>query len=377
MKRITGYVVVLFLAVAIMLTIQTPAAASGYANGYTTPAGYTWNNGYWWRNGYAYTRALSYRTVCSYGCSHRCGHNCYQQSYYQYTLVPGVSGKQYSISYNDIDEGRWRDKLLDIAKYRDQYKSKILQSANEHNEFVDSVRVLGMEGDFKIGNNGYEINLAQGGVYGGGMVAGYQQYSQLPAQQGATVYGYNQISDVYANLDIGALYDQILRLRSQSYEKESVANSEVHGLVGDLGSNIAKIKEIEAKGAAAAAALKAAEAKDRATILQEFWKLSPTQQQQVVQTQTQTPNLDTYDLLVGLVNAKCVSCHNPNKQNGGLDMTNLAALTPEQGDAILNRIKHPDPELRMPLGPDNKPGTPLAANEVALFFLVAYGQPTK
>jgi mono/diheme cytochrome c family protein len=74
-----------------------------------------------------------------------------------------------------------------------------------------------------------------------------------------------------------------------------------------------------------------------------------------------------------IIQNKCASCHNSTKKNGGLDLSDLSLLTEDQGTTILQRIIHTDPSLRMPLKPDLSPGEPLSPEEVAAFYVVAYG----
>lgn len=338
------------------------AVAGDYSNGYVNAAGYTWNDGYWWRGNSAYSLSRAKEYYWSNGC----------QYYRWVTRYTPVAVRKVVITKQDLSEDGWRGKLLDIAKQRDWYEGKARQSTVEHNEFVESVRVLGLENNFHWNGYGYEMQYAQGGVQNGYGAYG-SSYSQQPAQQGSTIYGYSELADIYGNVDLGALYNSVLRLRSQSYQNESAATSETHALVGELGGQMARIKEIEAKGYAAAAALEAANAKDRATLLREFWQSYPQEKAAAVMEQQGTSNTEVYRSLQTLVQNKCVACHNPNKQSGGLDMTALAQLSSEQGESVLQRIIHPDPARRMPLAADGGPGHALSAAEVALFFLGAYG----
>lgn len=47
-----------------------------------------------------------------------------------------------------------------------------------------------------------------------------------------------------------------------------------------------------------------------------------------------------------ILNERCISCHNPNKLGGGLDLT----VDPTDWDLIQRRVVSADPELRMPKG---------------------------
>ena len=369
MTRHTKVMLVLTFLLSIVGFFALPlqsAKADGYSNGYCSAEGYTYRDGYWWLNGQAYTRA---RVQEAYYYWHR---GCQYTSYrwvWSYTPVSGVTT---TTVINPSEDG-WRGKLLDIAKQRDQYEGRMRTSAVEHNEFVESVKLLGMEGNFRWNGYGYEMAYAQ---HPGAVLAAAQQaYSQFPTPQGNSVYGYRELADVYGNVDLGALYNQAMRLREQSYGNESKATSEVHALVDGLGSNIAKIREIEAKGQAAAAALSASAAKDRATVLREFWSTydSRTKSSPSPASPSQgQPQAAQAGSLQGIVQQKCVACHNSEKKNGGLDLSDLAKVTEAQTNKILERIIHPDPTKRMPIREDLSPGEPLSKNEVAAFFVAAY-----
>jgi mono/diheme cytochrome c family protein len=374
MTRHTKVMLVLTFLLSIVGFFALPsqsAKADGYSNGYGSAEGYTYRDGYWWLNGQAYTRA---RVQESYYYWHR---NCRYLAYrwvWAYTPVSGVTTTKV---INPSEDG-WRDKLLDIAKQRDQYEGRMRTSAVEHNEFVESVKLLGMEGNFRWNGYGYEMAYAQNP--GAAIAAAQQAYSQFPTPQGNSVYGYRELADVYGNVDLGALYNQAMRLREQSYGNESKATSEVHGLVDGLGSNIAKIKEIEAKGQAAAAALSASAAKDRATVLREFWSTYDSRTKGAPSPATPSqgqPQAAQAGSLQGIIQQKCAACHNSEKKNGGLDLSNLAQITEAQTNKILERIIHPDPTKRMPIREDLSPGEPLSKNEVAAFFVAAYAAAEK
>lgn len=360
-------VLAMLIAAASVFVISTNTAqASGYYNGYVSSTGYVYNNGYWWANGRAFTR---HREKQYYW---RCGYRKWRWIW-RYCPAPVLTHSSgTAITYNDVESGGWRDKLLDIAKRRDQYESIARKSALEHAEFVESVRLLGMEGNFHWNGYGYAPSYAKGGVPYPFASSQLNQYQQMTAPQGSTIYGYRELADIYGNVDLGQIYNQVLRLREQSYSNESQATSETHALVGDLADRMAQVKEIEAKGRAAAAALEASAAQSRATMLREFWSKYPERKAQDLAAEGGVTQSDAAAVVETIIARKCVSCHNQEKQNGGLDLSNLALITAEQGDKILDRIKHPDPEERMPLAPDLSPGEPLSREEIAAFFMAAY-----
>lgn len=332
------------------------AQASEYQNGYVDASGYTWRDGYWWYDGQAYARTQVKQYYCQRGCN-------YYRWVYQYQPV---AVQKTVVTEQDLSEDGWRGKLLDIAKQRDYYEGRNRKSAVEHNEFLESVRVLGMEGNFRWNGYGYEMSYAHGNQP---QVA---SYSQMVAPQGSTIYGYREVADVYGNVDLGALYNSVLRLREQSYGNESRATSETHALVGELGDQVARVEEIRAKAQAASAVLSAASAKDKTTLLKEFWSSRPEPGASGAAVRVESARGavrgDALAKLSVLVNQKCVSCHSATKQNGGLNLADLSVLTADQGRAVLSRITSTDQEKRMP----KAPAPPLNPDEIALFYLSAY-----
>jgi mono/diheme cytochrome c family protein len=367
------YVTFAVIALAILcsgLITSTPAYADGYYNGYVS-GDYTYRDGYWWKDGKSYER---YRVEQVY---------TYYQHGYQYT------GKRYVWQYKEkspekvvisLNDERWREQLLEIAKQRDLYEGRLRSSALEHSEFVESVRVLGLEGNFRWNGYGYEMSYANDPH----AAVQQQAYTQFPQAQGATVYGYTELADVYGNVDIGALYNQVLRLREQSYSYENQATSETHALVGDLTERMAQIKEIEAKGRAAAAALEASRAADRATLLRQFWATGSAPPAAgggaAAATNTRPDVNDPVAAMQQIIAQKCLKCHAGAGSSGGLDLSDVYQLDARALKSTLERIISPNPALRMPLADDRGPGEPLTAAETAIFFTAINGtqnqQPT-
>ena len=70
----------------------------------------------------------------------------------------------------------------------------------------------------------------------------------------------------------------------------------------------------------------------------------------------------------GIVAAKCVRCHGPDKQNGSLRLDNLAALDKRFESKIIAKILADDPAERMP-----PPGAERLTVPEKLAFLRASG----
>jgi hypothetical protein len=373
--KVTLVLASLLAVSSVFLQVKQTTAGDYYNNGYVGSSGYAYRDGYWYKGDAAYERYQVQEPYYYYNCGIR--YTGYRWVYnYRPVAVNKVVITKEDLSYNNTSEDGWRGRLLDIAKQRDVYEGRARASALEHNEFLESVKVMGLEGNFRWNGYGYEMSYAQN-PYGDGVYAKHKQvYSHYPAAQGSTIYGYTELADIYANVDLGEIYNSVLRLREQSYGYEAKATSETHALVGELGSQMAQVKEIEAKGRAAAATLKASEAKDRTTLLKEFWAAYPNGSGAAALPRPDVQQLPANEhgaALGRLIESKCILCHSSEKKNGGLDLGDPGLLTPAQVDKILDRIVHSDPTKRMPLGTDLGPGAPLSKAEIAVFYAAAYG----
>lgn len=334
-----------------------PLFAGNYANGFVNSAGYTWRDGYWWLNGQAFT----VKTVP----------NCYTSGGRQYCNTPTTTyvavptaqaPAATTITQQDISNGNWRTKALELAKQQDAAANAQKAQEAEQAAFAETMRMLKLNNQ-SVATDGYAT-----GLYQPGYVA--QGYSQYPATQGTTLYGYREVADVYGNADLGQMFNSVMRLREQANNGETKLTSEAHSLASEWGAAASRIKEIEAKGIAAAAALSAT---------------SPPQTLMVKPLCTDKPAPATLGLsgtniakltLDAIVHTKCASCHSAEKKNGELDLTRLSELTGDQRKKMLARIIHPDPQQRMPLGKDHQPGAALSADEVAVFYSTLYNAPT-
>lgn len=337
----------LMLALFLAALSATPAHAQ-----------YTFSNGYYWANGTAYNRT-SVAYYDSYGC---------KRYRWQYSAVKVITSQT---------EG-WRTKLLELKSAREKWQASIESSANEHNEFIEAVRELGLDGTY--GNSA--IGLATINRSNPYAIAGGVGYSQLSAAQGSTHYGYApmafSVADVYGNVDIGALYNASIRLASDSNQYGSKATSNAMTLVDQLGSRAASlmdraiaVKEIEAKSAGIAMASQAIAQSIRAEA-----------RAYVAHGQTggqggngQPPPPDAAkqaDILNGtlsniadVMTYRCVTCHQPGGKAEQFDLSDLSAVTAENAADILSRVTSSDQAKRMP------PDKPLSIEELRVVFAAA------
>ena len=175
-------------------------------------------------------------------------------------------------------------------------------------------------------------------------------YEQPTAAQGSTLYG---IASTYATTDLGSLFHAASRLAGDASALAAQANA---GALS-IGSDVARVAEIQAQGQAAAAALAAAKPAPSSVIGRQY-NVTNESRASVAASPAGTD-------LSSIITSKCVGCHNPAKAAGGLDLTDLGKVDSEK---VLARITHVDPSKRMPLAEGGGPGQPLSVAELRAFF---------
>lgn len=187
------------------------------------------------------------------------------------------------------------------------------------------------------------------------------QYGQLPAAQGSTLYGYSQ-ANTYANYDLGVdhLISQRLVADASAIQSKVLAGQQV------AAASAAEIAKLQIKGQIITSALNAladtsTAAQTEATFKQEISVAGGA-------SASVGAGISSDALLertVGIVNAKCISCHGATRQAGDLDLRDLSHV---DGAKILARVTNPDPTKRMPLGAGDTPGVPLGVGELSVLF---------
>lgn len=314
------------LLFAVVLFAQTTTVLAGdFANG-AIIGDFTFNDGYWWQGNDFFVRERGDRFWNRRTCR-------YEWNWSFRRAGTRARAPTYELS------GDWRSQLLQIAAARDASEFKIRQSILEHQEFLESLKALGLESNFRIENYGQPL-------YGGD--GGFNTTSQYATQQGASIFGYSSIADVYGDIDIGALYEQAIRLAKDSQSYGAAATANAQGLVRELGNNRARVAEILANA-------QSAREKAAAYLLRS--------QSSSRGSTTTTGNLSP---LATVIKNTCVRCHNSEKSSGGLNLIDLGKITSEQGAAILDRITTTDKTKLMPKG-----GPPLSVTDRLLFFNAA------
>jgi hypothetical protein len=291
-----------------------------------------------------------------------------------YSQTNGYSyGNGSSITYSKD----WRDRLLDLAAYRDKVEGEIRRQSADQQAFLQAVESLGFTHNFRMQN--YGVNPYSPIPYGNG---GYVSPNNYGATAN-TVYGYtyNTIKDVYGDSNLNALFQQSSRLAENAQTLGGQATQGFQENIAREGDNRARVAEILAQAQAAKTALDAAkpQASSRTETTSQLTMQQQGGQQGAAQGQVQdqsgvgqaAPAVGASAAWVGLASNKCASCHSAKAQGGirgGFDVSQYPQMSPDKKQKVWARILHPDPAKRMPLAADGKsPGTALTADEVRIF----------
>lgn len=199
---------------------------------------------------------------------------------------------------------------------------------NWQSELAGAVRLRDDRSAFlqALGALGYTYN-SQTGYQPTGSQYG-SSYSQQTAPQGNSVYGYNETTQLYGNLDLGALYEGARRLTSDAQQYGANAMAGHSALVGQAGDQAARVAEINAKKDYAVASITAAgqasKPSDSATITRQQYGSNvvapgPQQPAQPFAVDQLPPSIQ-----------KCAVCHIKEQRLP----INLAMTPPQRLDAI-------------------------------------------
>lgn len=325
------------LIAAVFLSLFPAEASHGQYYSQSRSQGYTYRNGYYWDNyGRAYKRVRRWRRV---GC-------CYRWVTY----------------YEPVEVDPYTDdatkKLLEIAAVRDRYEGRIRMDANRHNMFLEKLKALGLENNFRWNGYGYQLQMPSG--------AGYGQYAYQPyAQQGNTVYGYSQFATPYGEVDMTLALKQAKDLTQNAQQLAGSGHQHFMEYMQEMADGQSRVAEIMAK----TELLKAAEPKDMPKKVQSFTFRAVTNGDGKLKVErVETPAAATPEALYAVLQTRCTGCHGAQKQVGNVDMRNFLQFSRDQQLRVIELITTSDETKRMPKAPDGaggyKPGKPLHAAEV-------------
>ncbi len=350
----------LMMSAMLLFVLACSVVAGPYPVGYVTSSGYVFGqDGNWWYDNIAYTRS----SVWVEGYYARSACNCY------YNWVPGY----YKYVYAAIPVPRvvtprdpeWKSKLLAIAAYRDKAELGNRRAALEHQLFTDSVRALGLEGNFRIQGYGQGV-LYPAAQYPVSMYGGNVQLGTYGAN-GQTVYGYSyrQVADAYGQTDLNALYQQSARLVQGAQGLAGDANTRFSELARLNGEYASRVAEINAKAEALVRIAQGIRPEPRTQTTTSWFSNGtwpPPQQPEGIPP----PQVQGVMSGVAVVQQRCASCHSDGKNP--FQAANYPRMTLDQRLGLIARATHDDPDKRMPRDQANKPVT-LPAAEIKAILL--------
>jgi hypothetical protein len=294
------------------------------------------SDGYYYQGGQAYTRSpYSY---------YYCGRYYTAYSYTPY--YPPAAPKK--VTYTDPD---WRTKLLDLAAERDKAELKVRQGVFEQQYFLQAVKELGLNGNFRIEGYGQAPPYQPSGP-------SYVQ-SHVGYQAGSTVYGmatYNTLAQVYGQESVGQLLQTYARLTENQQNLGGRATQDMAQLIGQEGTYRNKVAEILAKGEAVRQMLKALEEQSATLKTQVQVPVPLNGQPDPVQQPQQAPQSNLRKLFEESASKRCLSCHSGQKKEGGFDVTEFAALGFERQMKVIERMTTTNTDKLMPRSPQGGPG---------------------
>lgn len=352
---------------AVLLTALTFAGASFADGGYVQGS-----DGFFYLNG----GTKPYFRLTQYTQGYwSCGRYYYGTPYYSYIEAPVYSGTS-TVNYKDPG---WKTKLLEIKEQQNKVSGQILKDAIEYQQFMEATKAFGLQGP-GFGLNGYATippNVLGGGVlpaYGSGYnVAGTVQFGA----NANTQYGYTlqAVSGLYGDLNVNQIYQQAAQLTQQAQTLGGQANTQFQALVGQAGSDKARLAEILAKGQVATQVIQALAAPSTLQTSSFKFSISPTGMIQRDDSGVDQPTKTAIDVAWQQVaGQRCAACHDPakvqgGKPKGGFDITKYPAMTIEEKNAVWGAITNQDAKKRMPLAADGGPGVPLTQEELKTFVV--------
>jgi hypothetical protein len=306
----------------LFLTLVSFAKSSDYYNYYSD--GYCYRNGYWYygQGRDAYTR---YWVNPYYYC------NRYYPGYYYYNF-----------HHTDCDtcipthkEVGWRTRILEIAAARDK-------DIRESRDWSDAIKALGLPAYAAV-STGY--SYSHGFPYGGSTVYGYS---------------YNKASDFYGDsaINLSAGFQSLARLADSQQKGTAQIAADLADILNQDGASRERVAAILARGQATSQILNNLESA-RSTVKERIDLTVPG----TAGASTSTSMTANEDQLWEKSATQCLQCHNAQKKQSGIDMTQFRAFPTAKQLHIVSRILLP------PNHPQHMPkdGPQLSPEEVSLW----------
>lgn len=219
----------------------------------------------------------------------------------------------------------------------------------------------------------YDKVAAALGIYNPQAAVPYSNYQSVVNASTPYGYSYNSIAHVYGDISPSQLYQQAAQLANGTQQATNAAIAGHQSLVAQDGSNRAKVAEIIAKGQAAAQAFKALQGPNSVQTQVNVSGVTAgvpgvpyeAPQKSFMPSTEAAERLQTFQ---GLVSNKCAACHSGNVKKGGFDISGYLSFSPEQKQAVFQRLITPDAKAMMPRAADGGPGQRLSVAEMQLFL---------
>lgn len=270
----------------------------------------------------------------------RCGRSCYHNLTYTANWRPSCYSCHQSESQGPV-LGQDYLKYQAMKMIGDQlaWRSQAAARAQTQAEILELFNIAGISGG---GGHTTQVGTTQ---YGYGSSYGYSNTQASP------------YSEAWGTVDLMTLYKSAARLAETAQAAGSDATGEFSALVKQAVEGQLNALEVEARGRAAAEALKAARGNPPSA-----WSKSTkiSVNQGGITTESTS---DFSDALAGCIQLRCVKCHGPERKEAGVDMTKYKEFTGQQWDIVLGALDNPDPKKKMPQG-----GPPLTFQERTFFM---------
>ena len=279
----------------------------------------------------------------------RCWRSCYHTLNYSGNWSSGcyTCHKQEGTAQDATAEGlKWQ--ALSIIKDQLAWKSQAQARAQTQAEIQELFQTFGLQNSLgHLNTHSTQVGSTQ---YGYGANFGYNNTQASP------------YSESWGTVDLMTLYQSAARLADTAQQAGSQATGEYSTLVKQAIEGQMSVMEQEARGRAAAEALRAARGNPPAD-WSKSTKISVTNGNVTTQSDTSSGNANTMQALTGCIQLRCVKCHSGDKPSAGVDMTKFAQFNSQQWDAVLGALDHPDPKKKMP-----KDAPPLTFQERTFFM---------
>lgn len=283
----------------------------------------------------------------------RCWRSCYHTLTYTgnwnsscWSCHPRQQGQPQDATAEGL---KWQ--ALSIIKDQLAWKSQALARQQTQAEIQELFQTFGLQNSLGHLNTGLGHSTQVGSTqYGYGANFGYNNTQASP------------YSESWGTVDLMTLYQSAARLADTAQQAGSQATGEYSTLVKQAIEGQMAVMEQEARGRAAAEALRAARGNPPAD-WSKSTKISVTNGNVTTQSETASGTGNMMQALTGCIQLRCIKCHSGDAPSAGVDMTKFAQFNSQQWDAVLGALDHPDPKKKMP-----KDAPPLTFQERTFFM---------